>query len=69
MSKVYEPGQMFREAFMKVQAPRSVPWIALEDHMKAHWAAREAFYKDMMNPPPVKDEQTDDSAGVPTLLS
>lgn len=70
MSKMYEPGEKFRDAYLNSEMRDTFrSWESLSQDLKNHWKLREELYNSLMNPPPAKDEQTDDSAGVPTLLS
>lgn len=63
MKKVYEPGEMFREAYLGAVADE-YPWDKIGVSTKKKYDEQERRFMNLLALKAEDDEQTDDSSGV-----
>jgi len=67
MKKVYEPGEMFREAYLGAVADEYA-WSKIGSIAKKTYAEQERRFMNLLSLKAENDEQTDDSSGLPASL-
>lgn len=67
MKRIYEPGEMLQLACYQQNQNLWFPWEELGPSYKKTWAERESLFLKLFSQQRAEDEQTDDSAGVPSL--
>lgn len=65
MKKVYEPGEMYHAGCYIQNPSQWVEWDKLEQRNKDVWAMRERIFLYLVRQQVSRDEQTDDSSGLP----